>query len=235
MVTFNQWRSIVDGTKYDTSTIPDSSMFQDPIYQYNALRGLGDPTDGAELSDWIDVLNSVTASATGGPVYRDTDTDGSGQTKATVAYDGAESHTAPTDSNMPGSSGAVSFAATFKFQSSNVNFDPVVGTDDAAIAHDSGEIKLAINTGDNIASGITPGTDRYLTAGWSFDGDTTYEIFVNGSQRGTINRSQTPGNSTVYINDSYFGASSPMEVHDVVVCATDEQEQAFTDYHNDRL
>lgn len=218
------------------SAISDTSMFQDPIYQFSSSSGLGNPSDGDTISDWTDTISSLTATTSGSPTYRADDNG-----FAVVDYDSGEGHTTSTDSNIPPSGNGVSFAITFKYPSSDpgISFASIFGLDNVLLSINSQEIALWINnTNNNLQSGVSPSLDTYLTAGFRFDGNGNYAIFVNGNKEASNSPSTNPGDTTLFlnkVNPNGSGTSPENEVVDAVVSAASEPDSAFSDYHNDRL
>lgn len=219
--------------------IPDSGMFQSPLYQYTVVAGLN-AADGGTASNWTEQLAGAgDATAVGSPIYR---SDQSGF--EAVEYDGADDgHNFASDGQLPTGADPVSVAMTvyvktlkdfnciFSYGNSNA------GGAAQLLLNSSGEVRPDL-PGEGYNSGGSFSTGNWITVGASFS-DSQLTGFLNGSQVVTdtpvdpLNLTDENRSLAYRANNSDF--FSDIYIYDAVICAADESEQAFSDYHTDRL
>ena len=223
-------------TVEEASAIPDSGMFQDPIYQYWA--GSYDGGDGDSPFDYPEVLTDSTATAVGAPFFR---ADQSGFTAG--EYDGIDDGHDALTGQLPTGAVGVSMAAlvyvptahrgrVFSYGDGNVGSSIALG-----VRGDNTVEATVQGSSYSFATGGTYSTGEWITIGASFNSDTANSV-LNGSFVAT------DGGDTYNISNqdagiAYRGFASldwfDGYVAEIIVSATNEPEQAFADYHNDRL
>ena len=222
------------------STIPDSGMFQDPIYQWTGPAV--EVNDGTSPFDWPESLAELPdATAVGGPTFRD---DVSGLSAS--EYDGVDDGhtTSDLDSQAPTGDTGVSIATTVRPRSSSGTQLIAYYGDDAGdgenfyVRVESGE--YAVVTSDlGVVTGGSVTTDTWETVGATYDpSGPEHRLFVNGSQVASSNiGSVSLVDTEIRFATDPFGNDWYLDgyVHDAVYSATTESESAFADYHNDRL
>jgi len=230
----------IDGQQAaDLNIIPDSGMFQNPIYQWTAPSGLG-VSDGATASSWTDQLTGIDASATGSPLYQN---DQAGF--EAVEYDGTDDgHEFPSDANLPTGTDSVSFAATL-YAKSKHNCDIVsYGNADnggeyvALRLQNDGTIRLTVASNFGNVQGGSYTTGSWITVGGSLS-LSQVDGYLNGSNIGTdtnvtsynLQDADRGFGFRSYYNDNY----ADIYLYDLVLCAGKESDQAFSDYHSARL
>jgi len=238
----------IDGQQAaDFIDIPDSGMFQSPIYQWasSAINA----SDGASPVDWPESLAALgDASAVGTPTYR---SDEAGFEAVEYEASNDEGHNWNSDSQLPTGTGPLSIAATIYVKSisglhtiiswgeSALDQDPDGTLRIALLAQDSDGVRLNASGNDVDAFGGSISTGQWITVGGSLD-ESSGEVYLNGSNVGSdsspdFTRSITDGSESLgYVadrDDFYLDAY----VYDIVVSDVKESDQAFSDYHNDRL
>ena len=211
--------------------IPDSGMFQDPIYQWWGAAGV-------DNTDWTDQLAEITASAVGSPNNQEIDG------FEAWDYDGVDdAHNWSSDSQFPTGGEDVSVAALVQLKDASDRHTITWWGDDnnherIQFRFDDANVEAAIR-GEPFASGSTTvSTNEYVTVGFSLSNDPDLRVYLNGSE----DASATDGDVNVQdtnhaigydrANSSDFGE---INVAEVIVSSAQETEQAFSDYHNDRL
>jgi len=217
------------------SAIPDTSMFQSPIYQWTGAA-IGS-SDGTAPVDWPESLAGLSdASAVNSPEKQ------TQSGKEAVLYDpaGPDYHTFTPDAQLPTGAEAFSIAATVYFNSTNAQNATYWGdfTDNQMNSFgigSGGTLEHAFFNND--ITGSTPATGQFITIGVRYDGSNR-KLYLNGSGDG----SDSPGSVNVQDTNhalAYRLANSerPLDgyAHDIVVCDVAESDQAFADYHNDRI
>jgi len=214
--------------------IPDSDMFQSPIYQWWGAEIAA--SDGASPVDWPESLADLSdAAAVNDPTK---------QTQSgfeSVLYDGAtDGHSWDSDSKLPTGGSAHSLAALI-YPLDTTGFNTIVSWgqgsegDGMYFTVDDGTLNYGVWASNQINSG-TISSDSWQTVGArAKDGD--QEIFINGSAVGSVNNSLNLLDANHSIgyreinNQQYFDGY----IAEVIVSAEFESAQAFSDYHNDRL
>jgi len=234
----------VDGQTVFTAVveIPDTSMFQSPLFQFTAVAGLS-ASDGNTASNWTEQLSSLgDATVEGAPTFR-SDKDGF----PAVEYDGVDdAHNLPTSGrNLPSGDSVVSFAATIYAPATATNFDYVFDYGNGADGQNpsfglkDSEVFASIFGGGNVARGGNYPTGEWITIGGVAATD-DLEAYLNGSSVAT--NTNTSENADFKDTNGGIGYSSAVDssfsnvfVFDVVICDARESDQAFSDYHQDRL
>jgi len=217
------------------TAIPDSGMFQSPIYQWSVTQ-LSGVNDG-DIIDFPEVLGGLSdATAVNDPVYR---SDQGGY--PAVEYGGSnDGHDWSPDSQFPTGTEPFSVAVTMWLQGSDEETMYNVGniTTNAgnaiALSVRSGNLEW-VGEGDNLVGSSIP-TGQLVTVGARSDGSNR-KIYNNGSP---------DGNDSVSVNlDSVAHALGYRRgrdtgyldgfLIDVIVCDVSESDQAFSDYHDDRV
>jgi len=222
------------------SAIPDSGMFQSPLYQYTSVEGL-DASDGQTADDWTEQLAGAgDATAVGGPVYR---ADQAGF--AAVEYDGTDdAHDFPTDGQLPTGSTEVSFAATIYIKSAHTS--SVVDYGDGTGNGTYVELRIqSDNTVRFLTAQATADAEggNYSAGTWATTGGSLSpsqaDVYLNGSNVGT---DSDPGTIDLLDQDraiAYRGYNNDnfadIYLYDLVISDAKESDQAFSDYHQDRL
>jgi len=215
--------------------IPDTSMFNSPIYQWagNAI----DKSDGTSPVDWpVSIADLSDATAVGSP------TKTTQSNKQVVEYDPSndnDAHHWSSDADIPTGSDSFSWAATVWFQSGGDHTIASFGN-----SSDGESQGFGLNNGKlyhfffgGTFNGSTVSTGQFTTIGVRYDGSNR-KLYLNGSGDGT----DTPGSQSVKDTNhslGYFKANNTnycdAYVYDIVLCDAAESDQAFTDYHNDRI
>lgn len=248
--TFDGRRIPWGGTDYglhdglELSAIPDTSMFQSPIYQWAAVDGI-DVSDGEPTSSWDDALSGLTASATNTPTYQ---SDQSGF--EAVDYQSAEPdhHLFGSDGQLPTGGSPVSFAGTVYVKS---------GADGALVSYgknnaDESATVLLRTNGDGTgyvrcetwqgsiraASASNYNEGQWITVGGKISNSDGAVVYINGvndgnDTSGTLNQQDANRAIGRRVLGSDFNCD--MYLHDLVVSSAWESDQAFADYHQDRL
>ena len=222
--------------------IPDSDIFQNPIYRYDySSVGVSDETSPFDVPESLAGLNDATAE--GSPIFRE-DQEG----VAAGEYDGIDDgHNADSDSNTPTGTDAVSMAALVyvrSFDSNNCiyNYGPGSSGDTVNLnVRDDGRVLFRVNGGDFVTADSSTGlfeTGQWVTVGGSlFSDGQDGEVFYNGDQVGATSGEDTPdlqneSHSIGYNrgdNDEYSDAF----IADVIICDGREVESAYSEYHSE--
>jgi len=222
-----------------SNTIPDIGMFQSPLYQYTPATGL-DANDGQTASAWTEQLAGAgDATAVGAPKYR-ADQAGS----ESVEYDAVDDgHDFPTDGDLPTGSGPVSFAATV-YCKSTADIDAVVSYGNQTTGsriifgyNDGGQVRTSLYGGAGNASGGSISTGQWITMGAAISTD-DLESYLNGASVATdtsASPSLDDANRSIGYAKADSGRYADIYLYDLVICDARESDQAFSDYHNDRL
>jgi len=234
----------VDGsTVFAPNAIPDTSMFQSPIYQFWA--GESPATDGATGEAFPEVLEDGVSDATavGAPTFN---ADQAGF--ASFKYDDADDgHNWSGDSQLPTGAEAFSWAVLIYYGSlpPSGSFDQLVGYGDANTTDGRNALLVTDDTGalyhsfqaNDLEANTQLSTGEWLTAGVRYDGSNR-KIYLNGSGDGN----DSPGSVSVADQDHAIGYNRTSNgefagayIAESVLTATAESDQAFADYHNDRL
>lgn len=216
--------------------IPDNGMFQSPIYQYWAGSYRG--SDGDSGFAYPEVVTGSSASNVGGPTFR---IDQSGFSAA--EYDGSnDGHDALTGA-LPTGAVQVSFAALVYVPSSHTGRVFAYGSGNngesilLGVRNDNTVEATVLGSSYSFATGGTYPTGEWMTIGASFDTDTA-DAVLNGAFVATNSgNNYNISNQTAGIGYSGFESSFWFNgyVAEVIVSNASEPEQAFNDYHNDRL
>ena len=236
MSNFTTWRSLVDGE--EVGGIPDSGVFQDSQVQWWAGEGI-DVDDGQQTSGWQDVLLDATATDVGAPTFR---ADQAGF--PAVEYDGVDDgHDFPSFSGIPTGSDPISFAATVYLPSLQSSTLFGYGNDTTNEAHefrfeDDGNVRWGHWSG-TVASGGDYPTGEWITTGGRTDGDTV-TVFLNGTNvsSDTGATANVPDENRGFGYRSVGGRTEAYKdgfINEILVSNGAESDQAFEDYHNDRL
>jgi len=223
----------------EVSAIPDNSMFQDPIYQF--WGGLIDSSDGESPVDYPEGLAGLAdASAVGSPTYR-ADQNGF----AAVEYDpddgDDDGHDWTPDSQLPTGGSAVSGVMLVYLDSSQDHALLSWGSSNSGEGFHFGVDSnnnpiLALFGLSNTFGSTSASTGQWITLGFTLSDGST-EIYLNGVSDAT-------GSQSVNIQDDNhsIGYRRPIgDLHsdafiaELIICAGDESEQAFSDYHSNRL
>lgn len=217
--------------------IPDSGMFQSPIYQFWA-GGL-DETDGTGSVPYPEVLADLPdATAVGGPIYR---ADQSGF--EAVEYDGVDDgHDWSPDSNIPTGSDSFSWAALAYLQDTDNNnqfigYGDFFNAGESNLLNTTGEnLRHDLGGGESLSGGSTLPTGEFITVGVSYDGSTR-TLYFNGSQDGSDNP-PTPSVTDEMHTIGYRSNGSLYTdgfITEIILSDSAESDTAYSDYHNDRL
>jgi len=220
------------------SAIPDTSMFQSPLYQFSAAKlNVADGTTGVTFPETLAGLSDPTV--VGGPTFRENQ-DGF---KA-IEFDGSDHHEWTPDSNLPTGADPHSWAALVylpalpsgeKFTvcgygAGNTNETTTIQFD----GFDSGKLLSTFFSGDIVGS--VPSTNQWITVGVSYDGSNR-TLYLDGSP----DNSDSPGPINVQ-NANHTIAKAPFGgnrldgfIAEVILCDAAESDQAFSDYHANRL
>jgi len=216
--------------------IPDSGMFQDPIYQWWAGDGIG-VSDGSEASSWVDALSDVTATAVDSPTFRENHNG-----EPAVEYDGSnDGHDFSPDSQMPSGNEAVSAVVLFWIAGTDTSGrGDLLGWGNstgghAGVNNDSfsfGNLGSANLEGGSVSEGFH--TIGFRSPANSLDID----LIGDGSQvdAGSLDTGgfddADHGIGYRRRTDDFFFDGYVVEV---IISAAEETDQAFSDYHDDRL
>jgi len=228
----------IDGQQAaDLIGIPDTSMFQNPIYQWTAQAGIG-VSDGSEASSWDDQLASLTASSVGNPLFR---ADQAGF--EAVEYDGSDdAHNYTSNADAPTGQSALSFAALVYINDVTVNnsiasYGPINDSEGFELSIEDGNVRADLFF-QGLAESGNPSANAWLTVGGSLGTDGTVKAYLNGSSVATDDQ----GNPNLTQSNESLGYRRPDNsrhlngfIAEVIVCAAEESSQAFSDYDTDRL
>ena len=221
--------------------IPDTSMFQSPIYQWTGAAI--DDADGTSPVDWPESLSGLADAAAVNSPEKQTQ---SGFEAVEYRRADNDGHDWDGDSQLPTGSSSFSWAATVYTDVSDDTAQVIAGFG----ASNSGEKNIIqlrdgnvqhafFGAGNTTIGSTTHQTDQFITVGCSYDGsDVT--VYLNGSSDGSSSQSPNVQDGPEYhlgYEDRDGENLSNFEgfVHDVVLSETAESAQAFSDYHNDRL
>jgi len=236
------WRSLIDGS--EISAIPDVGVWDSPIYQWTAQAGIG-VNDGDEASNWEDQLARITATAVGSPTYRENQ---SGFEAVEYGSDGGEDgHNWSSNNSLPTGDDARSVVCLVYHPSisgtqTSTGFGDMSGdgTEFYLRPVDSGGSPKAQLRGSDFdfKANTTLTADEWQTVGLRYDGSGEATIFVNGnndasntfSQLSTPDANHSIGYERDGPNNYYDGFIAEILWSDIA-----ETDQAFSDYHNDRL
>ena len=235
MTEFTKWRSLVDGE--EISAIPDTSMFQSPLYQFTADL-IGD-ADG-ETVDFPEAIADLSdATAVNNPTFRE-DQDG----YPAVEYDreNEDAHDWTPDSQLPTGDDSHSIAALVHPRVGEQMVVFAYGDDEEESetrleVDDSGELRHDFFNNNTDSGDETVNDSEWNTIGMSYDGSER-TLFINGESVST----DTAGSVNVddvnhaiarwRANDSrYFDGF----ISEVILSSDGESASAFEDYHNDRI
>jgi len=211
--------------------IPDTLMFQNPIYQFWA-GGLG-TSDGTSPVEFPEVLDGLpNASANGDPTYN---ADYSGL--QFIDYDGNDTHDWNPDSKLPtGSSATLSiFVVYYTTDNKTIQELAGYGSDDVGLTVGS---DYGIQTSShNDVKGGNPPQDTLDTAGFSYDvGSGSVEVFGGGS-------SAASGSTSAALDDQNHGIGYDADnsdryvsggIAEVVICDAIESSTDYSTFHSDR-
>jgi hypothetical protein len=223
--------------------IPDSGMFQSPIYQFWA--GSIDATDGSTGTVFPEVLEGDVSDATavGDPTYN---ADFNGY--ASIKYDDTDDgHNWSGDSQLPTGAESFSWAVLIYYGSlpPSGSFDQIVGYGNANTNDNRNALLVTDDTGalyhtfqnNDLEGGTQLPTGSWLTAGVRYDGSNR-KVYLNGSGDGN----DSPGSVNVQNQDHSIGYNRTIGgeyagayVAEAILSSTAESDQAFADYHNDRI
>ena len=234
MTEFTTWRSLVDGE--EISAIPDSDIFQDPIYRWVAGEGIGS-NDGEEASTWQDKLASITASSTGSPTYRENQ-DGI----EAVEYDDDtdDGHDWSGDADLPTGDDEFSIIVLMYKDDYSDQQQAVIwgeGNDGEAVSIRARSDNVELQSfGVDSASWTDVPTGEWITAMGTHDGSTG-RIFGNGdtSEKDAMSPSYDlqDNNHAIGYNrvsdDGYFNGF----IADVIISGTEESASDFETYHDE--
>ena len=237
MTEFTEWRSLVDGERI--SAIPDTSMFQNAVYQWWGESI--DASDSTSPVDWPESLAGLSdASAVGSP----TKTTQSGF--EAVEYDPTDGdedyHTFNPDNQFPTGDSAFAIFA-LAYLPSSLDDDAIFAYGDNSIT--GGAISFRIDSGnvdilrsqDGGYSGGSPETGQWVTLGTAYDGNGSQDIGFGGTFGTNISVTwdlRDQNHAIGYYLPSGIQALNAT-LAEVIYCNGDETDQAFSDYHNDRL
>jgi hypothetical protein len=219
------------------SATPDTSMFQSPLYQWYAGAGFDVPGD-QEVTSWEGQLASLTASDVGNPLYR---ADQAGF--EAVEYDGTDdAHDVPSDGQLPTGGSPVSFAATLYAKSTS---NQVVFAYGKGSPGRTAELRLGSDGSVGVETWFgtirartasTYPTDGWITVGGKIS-DGGGAAFLNGGNKATDTGSmdQPDQNRGIGYRAWTQGIYADYYLYDLVVSDAYESDQAFADYHNERL
>jgi len=225
-----------------TSAIRDTSMFQSPIYQWTAV-GLG-LSQGDTVDPFVDELSSVSASAVNSPTF---ESDQSGLEAVGYQSGDTDHHTIPSDGQLPTGGNPVSVAATVYLPSGadGCLFGYGNSTQDQSVElqlHTNGDgtgfIRVETWKGSIRAISSNYFEGQWLTVGGWISDANGGQTFLNGSPAGSdSNGTLNQQDANRAIGYRTWSNNLPIDayLHDLVVCASEESDQAFADYHNDRL
>ena len=235
-MSFDRWRSLVDGAEIDVgAAIPDSGMFQSPIYQFWA--GAYEGSDQDSPFDYPEVLAELPdATAAGAPIFN---SDQAGF--AAGEYDGVDDgHDISPDAQLPtGDDPWTLVALVYVRDGSGSN--GAIGWGNNAVDE---SMLLRVRDGDaeqnvwgqNLIGDSVP-TEDWVSLAGTYDGS-TLEVLSQGSLDNSTSLSdlniQDENHSLAYRsanNDAFLDGF----VAEVIVSDVAEPEQAFSDYHQDRL
>jgi len=221
------------------SAIPDTSMFQSPIYQWYA--GLIDASDGTSPIDYPEGLAGLNdATAVGSPTFRESDL-----SKPAVEYDpndgDNDGHDWTPDSDLPTGDSQFSIFGLVQVPSDNTAMLTTWGndsTDESAFLRTNGDGTVqGGHWANNVKTSGTITTGTLQTIGVSYDQSQT-QVGINGSFDNSISQSganvQNQNHSLGYRgirNDQYFDGY----IVEAIVCDVGESDTVFTNYHNDRI
>lgn len=215
-------------------------MFESPLYQWNALEL--NLAAGDTVVDWEDKLSGIIASEVGTPAYRENQ-DGYEAAEYNATDEG---HDFTSDGQLPTGTGPVSFAATIYVKSAHtgavVNYGNATDTEWAGLLlQDDGRVQLSVwgSTHSEISASSDYTTGQWITIGGKLSAD-EFAVLLNGANKET----STSNTDQLSLSDSnpsfgYRRADNSMYsdiyLYDLVICGAYETDQAFSDYHDDRL
>lgn len=232
-------RPVANVTGADYTPLPDIGMFQDPLYQFWA--GGYDGSDGDSPVPLPEVLAGLSdATAVGGPTYQ---ADQSGL--EAILYDGADDgHDWSPDSQLPLGSDPWSFVMLIYPNSGSgahtmLSYGAANSAERIDYRLNGGTIQADLfGSGVVIQSSSTYPTNQFITAMVTHDGSGNYAAMLNGSSDNT-NSGTTPNLSDANHSIGYRAQGdqnySDAYIAEAVVSGTNESEQAFSDFHDDRL
>ena len=236
MTEFTTWRSLVDGAKI--SAIPDSGMFQSPIIQWWAGEGI-ESDDGQPTEGWVDTIAELEATDVESPVYRQ-DQEGF----EAVDYSEGDNGHDFNPSSFPTGDDPVSWAALL--------YVPENPSDQIVLywGNDGAEENFEIRFQDdetirfNLSGAGTDAiigfdTGQWITVGGSYEGGSDGQLKAFHNTAVEVGETATGKIGTNHYNIGYRGANndfySDVFVAEVIFSDVEESEQAYEDYHNDRL
>jgi hypothetical protein len=212
--------------------IPDTSMFQSPLYQWFA--GTVEASAGDEATTLPDEISEQDGSAIGSPTYRPDQL-----SLETVEADGNDDgYTYSPTSNHPSGDDTWSIASTVQVVSDGyfIWWGERADKQLVNLEFDSGTLAL-----DNYGVGSATTTlpyDQLVTIGARYDGSDT-KVYVNGGENtgtnnvGTLDVKNT-NHSIAFDADSNSNFCG-VYIHELIISNSSESDQAFADYHNTRL
>jgi len=224
----------------DRPDIPDTSMFQSPIYQW--YPGNAGFSDGDSSVDYPEVLAGLgDATAQGDPTYN---SEYSNTGTSTIDYDGGSDgsgdyHTWSGDASLPtGSTDKLSMFAVF--YTDNTDFEAISGFNGNMIAA-GGSYALFLNgVKDKTGGSISTGTLDTIGATLNFDtGDV--ELYGGGDSTPVSSDSglSLSNGDTEHSHASYEASGNNFKltggIAEIVYSDAIESGSAYEQFHNDRI
>jgi hypothetical protein len=209
-------------------------MFQEPLYQWCA--GTVGVSDGVEATTLPDEISGQDASAVGSPTYHD-DHGGlvgveTGGTSDGYTYNPAAEH--------PVGNEPWSIAATVWIDSDGYFVWWGERNDGQLVdfyTTDGGTLELANYGYGQAAAPVSYG--QWVTIGGRYDGSGTVKVYVNGGDQTGTNSTETLNVQNTNHSLAFDAASNGYywggKIHEIIISTASESDQAFSDYHNDRL
>jgi len=221
------------------SAIPDTSMFQSPVYQFWA--GAISANDGDSPVPFPEGLAGLSdASADGSPTFR---ADRGGF--AAVEYDTTDGdddgHDWSGDSQMPSGDDQFSIFALAWLKSGSgkhniVSWGQPSSGEGVYLSFNSGSVQASIWGGAN-PTGASISTGQWVTIGAIYN-QSALAVLSNGSQDNSESQSGLnlqDANQALGYRGFNGDEWSDIYLQEAIVCDTAEAESAFSDYHSDRL
>lgn len=229
---------VVNGRAVDVGAraIPDTSMFESPIYQFYA--GAIGASDGDSPVPFTEVLAGLTdASAVDSPIYR---ADKGGY--AAVEYDGSnDGHQWTADSQLPTGDSEVSFAALLWVRDETGNNTAIAYGDVSDVGEHfelrvgGGKVQVGIDSVSTYDGASVP-TGELITIGTSYS-TSEVDIYSQGTRDNTVSESGLTLQDTDQTLASKASSANRLDgfLVEAIVSDVDEPDQAFSDYHAERL
>ena len=216
------------------SAIPDSQMFQSPVYQFWA--GVYGGNDGDSPFDFPESLEGNDAVAQDSPKFVE-DLDGFSASE----YDGSGGHRYSDDDNFVGEGQqAVSFASLVYYP--DLDDGAIAGygnrdseEDSLLLRYSSGGIEINVFFGDDVQATADVPENEWVTIGASIDLSSNVDLYFNGDNIGSGSTNHSFDGAVGWIGESDGSVNLTGNIAELVVSNEAEADSSFADYHTDRL